>query len=126
MVLLSCTVVLLVGYASYRGYKIWKQSHWMAMAKETVAADCEQNDPDDQPKTTGRDNPAQHAGGANGYGNRQSVPRRDRNQGPRHRNAALLLHAERDGEQPAHAGVDAVVGAQEKQSPTPRPRVVHA
>jgi thioredoxin-like negative regulator of GroEL len=28
-----CVAVLLLGYTAYRGYSVWKQSHWMALAK---------------------------------------------------------------------------------------------
>ena len=32
-----CTVLLLLGYTGYRGYKVWKEKKWMAMAKEFAA-----------------------------------------------------------------------------------------
>jgi cytochrome c-type biogenesis protein CcmH/NrfG len=37
IVLSSCIVLLLLGYTSYRGYQVWKQSHGMAMAKAYYA-----------------------------------------------------------------------------------------
>ena len=36
-VILCLTVVLLGGYASFRGYKVWKQRHMMTLAKEYLA-----------------------------------------------------------------------------------------
>jgi Flp pilus assembly protein TadD len=33
IVLSSCIVLLLLGYSSYRGYQVWKQSHGMSMAR---------------------------------------------------------------------------------------------
>jgi len=37
IVVLCCTVALLTGYAGYRGYKVWKQKHMMALARAFVA-----------------------------------------------------------------------------------------
>ena len=37
IVLSSCIVLLLLGYTSYRGYQVWKQSHGLAMAKAYFA-----------------------------------------------------------------------------------------
>lgn len=37
IILLSCTVVLLLGYSSYRGYELWKQNHYLALAKQFAA-----------------------------------------------------------------------------------------
>jgi predicted Zn-dependent protease len=37
VVLSSCIVLLLLGYTSYRGYQVWKQSHGMAMARAYFA-----------------------------------------------------------------------------------------
>jgi Flp pilus assembly protein TadD len=38
VVILTCsTVVLLLGFAGYRGYELWKQSHWMSLAKNFAA-----------------------------------------------------------------------------------------
>jgi predicted Zn-dependent protease len=37
IVLSACVVVLLLGYTSYRGYQVWKQSHGIAMAKGFIA-----------------------------------------------------------------------------------------
>ena len=34
IVLVCCTVVLLLGYCGYRAFGLWKQSHFMAMAKQ--------------------------------------------------------------------------------------------
>jgi len=33
----ACVVILLLGYTSYRGYQVWKQSHGLAMAKGFIA-----------------------------------------------------------------------------------------
>jgi hypothetical protein len=33
----SLCVLLLAAYVAYRGYKVWKQSHWLAMAKDYAA-----------------------------------------------------------------------------------------
>ena len=33
----SCIVLLLLGYAGFRGYKVWKQNHWLTMAKDFAA-----------------------------------------------------------------------------------------
>jgi tetratricopeptide (TPR) repeat protein len=32
-----CIVLLLLGFASYRGYQVWKQNHLLAMAKQSAA-----------------------------------------------------------------------------------------
>ncbi|HEU5396378.1 MAG TPA: tetratricopeptide repeat protein, partial [Verrucomicrobiae bacterium] len=37
IILSICTVVLLLGYCSFRGYEVWKQNHWMTLAKEFAA-----------------------------------------------------------------------------------------
>lgn len=37
IILLSCTVVLLLGFSGYRAYELWKQGHWMTLAKEYAA-----------------------------------------------------------------------------------------
>jgi lipopolysaccharide biosynthesis regulator YciM len=34
IILLSCTILLLLGYCGYRAYGLWKQSHWMALARQ--------------------------------------------------------------------------------------------
>src|SRR5215469_6458549 len=36
-ILVTCTVLLLVGYVSYRGYQSWKQNHYIALAKQFAA-----------------------------------------------------------------------------------------
>ncbi len=33
----SCIVLLLLGYAGFRGYKVWKQNHWLTMARNFAA-----------------------------------------------------------------------------------------
>ena len=33
IILAGCIVVLLLGYSGYRGYELWKQNHWMSMAR---------------------------------------------------------------------------------------------
>jgi hypothetical protein len=38
VILLSCTIVLLLGYSAYRSYELWKQSHWMSLARQFAAA----------------------------------------------------------------------------------------
>ena len=37
IILVSCTVVLLLGYSGYRGYELWKQNHWLSLAKQFAA-----------------------------------------------------------------------------------------
>jgi predicted Zn-dependent protease len=37
IILSCCTVALLLGYSGYRGYEVWKQSHWLSMAKKFAA-----------------------------------------------------------------------------------------
>jgi len=32
-----CIVTLLLGYTGYRGYQVWKQNHWLALAKGFAA-----------------------------------------------------------------------------------------
>lgn len=34
IILLSCTVLLLLGYSGYRAYELWKQNHWMTLARQ--------------------------------------------------------------------------------------------
>lgn len=33
----SCTALLLLGYTGYRGYRVWKEHHWMNLAQDFVA-----------------------------------------------------------------------------------------
>lgn len=35
--LLGCIVVLLLAYSGYRGYELWKQSHWISLARSFAA-----------------------------------------------------------------------------------------
>src|SRR6187402_3370700 len=37
IVISCCTVVLLLGFAGYRGYQVWKEKHWFGMAKDYAA-----------------------------------------------------------------------------------------
>ncbi len=37
ILLAACIATLLLGYTGYRGYKVWKQSHWLTMAKNFAA-----------------------------------------------------------------------------------------
>lgn len=37
ILLLSCTVLLLIGYAGLRGYRVWKRGHMMSLAREFAA-----------------------------------------------------------------------------------------
>ena len=37
IIISSCIVLLLLGYTGYRGYKVWKQEHWLTMAKGFAA-----------------------------------------------------------------------------------------
>lgn len=37
VIMMSCTLVLLLGYAGYRGFELWKQNHWMSLAKSFAA-----------------------------------------------------------------------------------------
>ncbi|MGH7971010.1 MAG: hypothetical protein ACREIC_19995 [Limisphaerales bacterium] len=43
VILTCCTAVLLTGYVGYRGYKVWKQQHLMAMTKAFLAKSDERN-----------------------------------------------------------------------------------
>src|SRR5580658_80872 len=42
--LVSLTVVLLLGYSAYRAYELWKQGHWMSLAKRYAAIRDVQNE----------------------------------------------------------------------------------
>jgi len=35
--LACCTVLLLIGYASYRGYRLYREKQWMRLARESAA-----------------------------------------------------------------------------------------
>jgi Flp pilus assembly protein TadD len=37
IVISSCIVLLLLGYTGYRGYKVWKQDHWLKLAHDFAA-----------------------------------------------------------------------------------------
>ena len=37
IIVLGCVAVLLAGYASYRGYKVWKNKHLMSAARAFLA-----------------------------------------------------------------------------------------
>lgn len=37
VIVLCCTAVLLAGYAGFRGYKVWKQSHLISLARDFLA-----------------------------------------------------------------------------------------
>jgi tetratricopeptide (TPR) repeat protein len=37
LIVLCCTAALLAGYAGYRSYKVWKQEHFMRLAREFLA-----------------------------------------------------------------------------------------
>ncbi len=37
IILSGCSVVLLLAYAGYRGYEVWKQNHWLSLAKQFAA-----------------------------------------------------------------------------------------
>ena len=37
IIISSCIVLLLLSYTGYRGYKVWKQEHWLTMAKGFAA-----------------------------------------------------------------------------------------
>jgi tetratricopeptide (TPR) repeat protein len=37
IVISSCIVLLMLGYTGYRGYKVWKQDHWLKMASGFAA-----------------------------------------------------------------------------------------
>lgn len=44
VILLSCTVVLLLGFCAYRAYELWKQGHWMTLAKAFAAQEDATNE----------------------------------------------------------------------------------
>lgn len=37
IVIACCIVALLLGYTGYRGYQVWRQKHWMTLAKDFAA-----------------------------------------------------------------------------------------
>ncbi|HEY1662559.1 MAG TPA: hypothetical protein VGI03_09090 [Verrucomicrobiae bacterium] len=37
VILMTCIIVLLLGFSGFRGYELWKQNHWMALAKSFAA-----------------------------------------------------------------------------------------
>jgi len=37
IIIASCIVALLLGYTGYRGYQVWKQNHWLGLAKGFAA-----------------------------------------------------------------------------------------
>jgi cytochrome c-type biogenesis protein CcmH/NrfG len=37
IVIAGCIVTLLLGYTGYRGYQVWKQNHWLVMARNFAA-----------------------------------------------------------------------------------------
>jgi predicted Zn-dependent protease len=43
IIVLSCVAVLLAGYASYRGYRVWKNKHLMSLAHEFLATSDTRN-----------------------------------------------------------------------------------
>src|ERR1043166_2784291 len=43
IILLGCTVTLMAGYASYRGYKVWKVKNLMGMARQYIAKSDNRN-----------------------------------------------------------------------------------
>src|SRR5680860_914874 len=62
---------------------------------------------------------------ADHYTYRERMAQCDRRNRRQHRAALSFLQPQRDGEQPAHAGIDAVKGAQTEQS-QPGPEVTHS
>jgi len=44
IILICCTIVLLLGYSGYRAYELWKQNHWMTLAKKYEAVGDSQNE----------------------------------------------------------------------------------
>ncbi len=44
IIISSCIVTLLLGYTGYRGYKVWKQDHWLTMAKGFAAQSDSRNE----------------------------------------------------------------------------------
>lgn len=43
-ILVTCTVLLLLGFVSYRGYQSWKQNHYIALAKQFQAREDVKNE----------------------------------------------------------------------------------
>ena len=37
IIIAGCIVTMLLGYTGYRGYQVWKQSHWLVMANDCAA-----------------------------------------------------------------------------------------
>ena len=44
VILVSCTVLLLLGYCGYRAYEVWKQGHWMTLAAQYADKNDTQNE----------------------------------------------------------------------------------
>jgi len=44
VVISCCIVTLLLGYSGYRGYQVWKQNHWLTMAKIFAAKSDQSNE----------------------------------------------------------------------------------
>src|SRR5580698_1650540 len=44
IVLVCCTIVLLLGFCGYRAFGLWKQSHFMSMARQFAARGDIQNE----------------------------------------------------------------------------------
>jgi predicted Zn-dependent protease len=44
IILVSCTILLLLGYCGYRAYGLWKQGHWMTLARQYAEKKDPQNE----------------------------------------------------------------------------------
>jgi hypothetical protein len=44
VILVSCTILLLLGYCGYRAYEVWKQGHWMTLAAQYADKNDTQNE----------------------------------------------------------------------------------
>ena len=58
------------------------------------------------------------------HGDRHDVPECDRHDGPKDRRHRAFLESQRDGEEPSHPGVEAVI-ATEKEQREPNVAVAH-
>ena len=102
------------------------------MPKKAVHSEPEQNQSDRYLEVAEWNHGPEENGRQDHRPNRQAMPQRDGQERAAHRAAAALLHSQRHGEQPAHRGIDPVIGAQQEHhqqrrraEPGERPGVTH-
>ena len=86
-----------------------------ARAHEPEDAERDQRDAGADVQRLGVGDDAQHDDQERDERDRALMPDRDRPQRPQHGAPGTLLHPQRDREQPAHRGVEPVIGAQQAQ-----------